>query len=70
LTTAQAARALGTSLSTLYRLLCDGRLPYPAWRVGTSYLWTSADMERLRAAYALIPSAGRPRKRKELPCAS
>jgi hypothetical protein len=65
-TTADAARTLGTSYVNLYYLIRTGRIPKPS-RWGIAFLWTSADLERARAALALV-RVGRPRK-EVLACA-
>lgn len=52
LSTAQAARRLGITPSSLSKAVWDGRVQAPAKGPNGSYLWTATDIER--ASWALL----------------
>jgi excisionase family DNA binding protein len=61
LTTAEAARRLGRSSSTILSHISRRRIRPPSLRFGPDYVWTRADVEAARVALATRRPAGRPR---------
>jgi len=58
--TSQVARDLGTNYWNIWTLI--QRLEPPPLMVGNVWLWSPADVARVRALLRAKPSRGRPRK--------
>jgi hypothetical protein len=69
LTSSQAAKRLGLPVTTLSTYLSTGKVPKPASVTSgriTIYLWTAAEIERVRKLLPKIKNGRKTRKRKQL----